>query len=460
MYLEHLKLKNLRRCRELELDFTRDGKPRMWTVLIGENGTGKTSILQAIALAAAGTRQASGLAGSNLQHLRDRRTERMLEIEAEFRFGEEGCREPKIHPLLDESPREGLGLRSTVRLKKGANSLTADSVYTMRSSSVTFRLGDPLDLARERGSHLWFVIGYGVHRGLPAAGRVPDLSNPPINRMRPLFDTDSPPISTSFINHFGGGQKARMYSATLKEVLINTGIMPGDMVDLELRGQGGVARASDLLERDRFQQRMGQENVKVPAVALAHGYQSTIAWIADLVGHILLEAKEKVAPDEFEGLVLVDEIDLYLHPTWQARLIPALQKTFPKLQFVCTTHSLAVVGNLAPDEVIRLGVDPSGNVVQFTPDAETGEWDPVNRPEDLHTQPDPRTLTGTELYREFFGMPGRTPFPYGEQLRSYTALATSPERNAYQQQKMEELRRELENANVEQLPDPVGRVVE
>ncbi|HND29957.1 MAG TPA: AAA family ATPase, partial [Myxococcota bacterium] len=223
MYLESLTLKNLRRCRDLRMDFTRGGKPRMWTVLIGENGTGKTTILQAIALAAAGNRQAAALAGSCVPHLRDRRNDSRLEIDADFRFGPEGCREPKVHPRLPlgefEALPEGLGLWSQVRLKKGSSSFSATSSY--RTPRGRLWAGeDPLDEAREdKHRHLWFVVGYGVHRVLPSAGRVPDLSNPATNRMRPLFDPDSVPASTSFINYFGGGKKARQYSAALKEVI-------------------------------------------------------------------------------------------------------------------------------------------------------------------------------------------------------------------------------------------------
>lgn len=55
MYLRKLHIQNLRLIRDLELSFVDDsGEPRMWTVLIGRNATGKTSILQAIALAAVG----------------------------------------------------------------------------------------------------------------------------------------------------------------------------------------------------------------------------------------------------------------------------------------------------------------------------------------------------------------------------------------------------------------------
>lgn len=73
MYIEHLHIQNLKLLRDFELDFVdADGEPRMWTVIIGPNGTGKTSILQAIALTAAGSLQVNGLAKPVIGHLVDR----------------------------------------------------------------------------------------------------------------------------------------------------------------------------------------------------------------------------------------------------------------------------------------------------------------------------------------------------------------------------------------------------
>ncbi|KAG9577242.1 hypothetical protein KCV01_g17103, partial [Aureobasidium melanogenum] len=277
--------------------------------------------------------------------------------------------------------------------------------------------------------------------------------------MKPLFDPEYTITSTNFISHYGSRQtKARTYSNVLKRAIIDTGVLPPDISKLELRGYGGVSKATDLLERDRFLQQIGASKVKVPAIALAHGYQSTIAWIADLVGHILLEADAEIQPKDFEGLVLIDEIDLYLHPIWQARLIPALRKTFPKLQFVATTHSPVVLATLSPEEVIRLQTDPAtGSVQHVIPDAETGEWEAADEMAGLHTQPDPRAMTGTELYREYFGVDSLTLNPHGEKVRSYTALATNPYRTEYQQSKMNKLRAELTDSLVEDLIVPVPR---
>jgi len=399
------------------------------------------------------------LVGSSFVHLVDRRQTEALEIDASFCFTPSNLKQSQdLHPLHPAPVPAELLLQSRVSLEREETSLRAQAWYGEGQPDPQSGGKDPLDNARSKELRHWFVIGFGVRRNLPSVGHTPDLARPSVDRMKSLFGSEHALISTSFLSHFVE-DKARSYSAALKSAIIDTDVLPTDLSDLELRGKSGVAKASDLLERERFHQTLGATNVKVPAVALAHGYQSTIAWIADLVGHILLESDENgVAPKDFEGLVLIDEIDLYLHPKWQAQLIPALRKTFPKLQFVATTHSPVVLASLVPDEVVRLEADSqTGHVQRITPDVETGEWDPVDKPGDLETQPDPRMMTATEMYRDYFGLDRLTLNPLGEEIRSYTALATHPHRNPIQQQQMESLRKRLNKASVGSLEPPVPR---
>lgn len=82
-----------------------------------------------------------------------------------------------------------------------------------------------------------------------------------------------------------------------------------------------------------------------PVGMLSDGYRSTVALFADLAWrcailnpHLLAEAAR-----ETPGIVLIDEVDLHLHPSWQRRLISDLRKAFPAIQFVLTTHSPQVI---------------------------------------------------------------------------------------------------------------------
>ena len=151
-----------------------------------------------------------------------------------------------------------------------------------------------------------------------------------------------------------------------------------------------------------------------------------------------------------EGLVLIDEIDLYLHPTWQARFIPALRRVFPRMQFVATTHSPVVLSSLAPHEVVRLVVDEeTGDIVQGGWDRQGGQFRPGVQ--DAEHQPDPRLMTGGELYRTWFGLEGMTPNPLGEKLRRSQVLSAHPAPTAAQARELRELRSEVRREFIQRL---------
>jgi hypothetical protein len=470
MYVRHLHVQNLKRLRDFRMDFRHGGQPRMWTVLIGENGTAKTTLLQAIALAATGSKQVNTLAGPVVRHLRDRRSEQRLEIQVEFEFTPWTTTESDVHELLDKVPKQ-LGLSSFVGLDAGSTSLIARARYldleTAKSPRYD-RLGhrDPLDHARGKHTRLWFVAGYGISRALPDATSTPPFDRPSIERMQPLFDAQARLASTSFSNHFAlkdreegrrKGSTSRLYSRMLNEAIKLGGseLLP-NITKLELRGSGGASTATDLIESDRFHQKMGRHVQKIAGVALSHGYQSTFAWIADLIGHVLLESKTELRTIDMEGLVLLDEIDLYLHPAWQATFVTALRRVFPRIQFVATTHSPVILAGLAPHEIVRLHVDPeSGDVVRAGWDPNTGELATANG----HNwpQPDPRPMTGSEIYNTWFGVDRLTPNPHGESLRRYLLLAEDPFRTDNEQKDLVRLQNELRRSGIGELQNPVAR---
>jgi predicted ATPase len=435
MYLRSLRIRHLKLIADLALDFTTSDSDdiRLWTLIIGRNGTGKTSILQAIALAAAGQRQVNTLGKSVVGHLRDRRSTDPMEVTSSFL-----------------RPKSRLKINATASLAPDESSINAQSRFV----DVGTNFGadqDPIDWARGRNEPDWFVAGYGVARFLPDVGSPVKLEQPSIERLAPLFDPRAPLASTNFSTFFQGDKAlASAFHAALKKALFNVKEMLPGIRDLELRGQGGVRKAGDLLERNRFTQVVGSQSLKVPGVALAHGHQSAIAWIADLIGHIILESGPGVGPSEMQGLVLVDEIELYLHPTWQAALVPALKKTFPKLQFIVTTHAPIVLSGCAPDEVVRIDSwGDDGDVVEVVHDAETGALRPRRVGETTPLQPDTRMMTSSEIVREYFGVDGLTPNPVGPAFRRYNVLASDPLRSDVENSEMLALKHELTRAGID-----------
>ncbi|OJT16819.1 hypothetical protein BO221_47810 [Archangium sp. Cb G35] len=87
--------------------------------------------------------------------------------------------------------------------------------------------------------------------------------------------------------------------------------------------------------------------------SLSLGYRTLIAWMVDLASRLLERYPESPNPLAEPAVVLVDEIDLHLHPTWQRQLIGYLTERFPNTQFIVTAHSPLVVQS-APDANIVL----------------------------------------------------------------------------------------------------------
>jgi hypothetical protein len=110
--------------------------------------------------------------------------------------------------------------------------------------------------------------------------------------------------------------------------------------------------------------RMNRE--AVPASALSVGYRAFLGWTSDLLYHLVAAAQDDRPLRDQSGVVLVDEIDLHLHPEWQQRVIPTVAKAFPNLQFIFTSHSPLVVGSLRQANVFVLERDERG-VSQIRP---------------------------------------------------------------------------------------------
>jgi hypothetical protein len=373
-----------------------------------------------------------------------------MQIEADFDLDPVDAL-PDWNPNVAKRVAAPLLLRSFVELGDGETTIRASASLPADPSPAAAGL---LDAARSRNLRGWFVAGYGVARFLPDTGRSVTLDRPSIERMLPLFDATTTLTSTNFSRYFGDDEeKSRMFHRVLKHAMLHVEDLLPDIIDLELRGMGGVTKPGELLERDRFVQKVGREDLKVPGLALAHGYQCTIAWLADLVGHVLLESERPVEPEEMEGVVLVDEIDLYLHPVWQATLIPALRRTFPKMQFIVTTHSPVVLSGVAPHEVVRVAsYGDAGDVVEVVHHPETGELVPAAALQGSGIRPDPRMMTGSEIFREHFGLMDPTPNRMGDVLRRYTAIANDPFRTEGEHQEMLRLRGLLKENDLADLP--------
>lgn len=310
-YITRISIANFTAIEELTLEFPppQQGK-KPWLVLLGENGMGKSSILKAVALALMGEEKRRSLKLKPKQFLRNGTSAGFVEVSLT------GYTEPF---RLDFSEGES----------------------EFKTNKTTLQT-------------LFFC--YGGTRLLPTGRRQRPKSQDRFARINNLFDPFLPLnradkwLTVLDEERFGFSARAIKQLLTQDEqyLLVREPQVRPREVYLESKVLGTrstLASSSD-------------------------GYQSVIALAADLL-EILLVHYDEVK--DSEGIVLIDEIDVHLHPRWKVEIISLLREAFPRVQFVVTTHDpLCLLGAL-PGEVHVLRRQPeTGKVMARQVDVPPG----------------------------------------------------------------------------------------
>ncbi|APY61141.1 ATP-binding protein [Salmonella enterica subsp. enterica serovar Hillingdon str. N1529-D3] len=105
------------------------------------------------------------------------------------------------------------------------------------------------------------------------------------------------------------------------------------------------------------------KNGKIPLSQLSDGLRNAVAMVADIAfrcvklnPHLRGDAALKT-----HGIVLIDEVDMFLHPAWQQQIIQSLRSAFPQIQFIVTTHSPQVISTVKRESIRLLEQDENGN---------------------------------------------------------------------------------------------------
>jgi hypothetical protein len=399
MYIERLHVRNVRLLADQEFSFlSSDGTPRMWTVILGENGVCKSTLLQTIALAAMGPKLGTSLV-QDAQRLRNLNSTDSASMTATFR--------PPYR--------------------------TASLVSSLRIESDRFDLieGDDgegaavLDTVRGHRRRQWFIAGFGVGRFLAEPGEVALPRDPIVHRVQGLFNARHKMLGLEFYTALRNPRLASHFARCLRKVLESRDargeqLLPG-FLELHLEARPNAP----IFESNYIELWAGGHPLRLPASWLSDGYQAMLSWVADLLGHAVLELEEDADPTELEGVVLLDEIDLHLHPTWQRRIVPLLRAAFPKLQFIVTTHSPLVLTGFDREEIISLRLE-DGQVVQ----------DPAGI--------EPGVLTASEILTNFFDVSHAGRPELIEKERRYLELRALKAQSHRERSELENLEKELD----------------
>jgi len=106
---------------------------------------------------------------------------------------------------------------------------------------------------------------------------------------------------------------------------------------------------------------------------LSSGSKSCLCLVLGLIKELEYRFNNPyISAREFAGVVVIDELDLHLHPDWQSKLIQLIKRIFPRAQFIGATHSPHMIQVADPKEIIALEADPSGKILRR--DLPSGEF--------------------------------------------------------------------------------------
>lgn len=113
------------------------------------------------------------------------------------------------------------------------------------------------------------------------------------------------------------------------------------------------------------------DGIDVRLDQLSDGQRTYMALVADIARRMILLNPLLPNPLHGQGIVLIDEIELHLHPIWQQDIITSLQKAFPNIQFILTTHSPQVLSTVDKKCIRKFEMDENGKIRIITPKFQT-----------------------------------------------------------------------------------------
>lgn len=323
--------------KELVLDSTKNV-----VILLGDNGFGKTTILDAMAtIMAPYSAQFPGIADYQLSDLdvhinRQGRRAKFLTVEAE---------------LSDN----GIVMRS-VRYRKGTQTPPKANYEQMKQMAIAKKNAI---LAGEPNVELPLFAYYGTGRG---QFQVPERRRG-FQQAFERWDCYKSAINpeTDFKRFFGWfdlmedqerRDREKLRDFNYKSPVLNAVRRALSEIVTSYRNPRIETRPLRFI-MDRVDQDGSTHELRIEQ--LSEGYKIVIAMVADLAARMAEANPDMDNPLNSTGIVLIDEVDLHLHPRWQRDILSQLTKVFPNIQFVVSTHSpVIVVGAAEIAQVINL----------------------------------------------------------------------------------------------------------
>jgi hypothetical protein len=358
MYIKSVEIENIRSISKFKMEFER---PAGWHVIIGDNGAGKSSIVRSIALALIGPKDAQALRLPLINWIRKDQAESRVSLIIE--------RDQKDGYLNKKAPLKR-PFEASIKITKETN-----SGFDIGRIDRNGKGGaDPYDYIWS-GKDGWFSTSFGPFRRFTGGDKEWSkvyYSNPSAAAHLSVFGEDVALtesldwLTQMKFQSFEHNTEALHTLEALKKFINEGGLLPHDAQLVDVSSSGVIFKDGN--------------NNDVDVTQMSDGFRSLLSLIFELTRQLVKtygeyrvfwNIKNGNMIIDMPGVVIIDEIDAHLHPTWQTRIGQWFLKYFPNIQFIVTTHSPLVCRASEHGTIWRLAA-PGSNV-------ESGEIKGIDR---------------------------------------------------------------------------------
>ena len=299
MKILKLRLENIKCFKEIEIPFESvDGSARSWSLFVGDNGQGKTTILRSLAMGLCDDDWAAALRS---------------ELHGEFlRWG---AKKGSIEVCLVDSDGKKYTVRTRIKLEGNNESISQD-VFRGDCVNKRGKHEEAEDFKRDK----IFAVAYGAGRSVSGTESYEEYRL--VDALYTLFryehSLQNAELGARRIGFQSKNELGNLWDA-LKKILM---LDEDDEISLEITGL-------------YFKTRRGEGVFDT----MSDGYKSLTSVVVDFLCWNLIHRLEDFSAKNISGIFIIDELEQHLHPRWQREIVKILSDQFPRVQFICSTHT-------------------------------------------------------------------------------------------------------------------------
>lgn len=338
MYLNKIIVKNFKAITNMELEFS----PGV-NLLIGDNGVGKSSMLEAIVVAMSG--MFKGISGVS--------TKGIMQNDIRFRLNEKGDASTEINYGIPVEVTAYINIDSEeFCLKKYRESEDGSSRTKMQDSGIGKIMQKKVNSSDEILPLLCFQSDARVWQ-MRRGDFGKELKRKMNDRRCGYIGCLDYSLDIKGIQEWCLKMELAAFNKKMK---IKEYEAFKNIISLFMQKINELDEKPEIYYSSQFDELVYHDgNITMPITMLSAGYQSLLWMVMNLAYRwAILNPNITDKVEAAKGIVLIDEIDMHLHPKWQWHIVKALEETFPNIQFILTTHSPIVISSCKNEHLILI----------------------------------------------------------------------------------------------------------